>query len=366
MGAFWRLLKIAMRKPANRPGFTGGANPPRITDNGPEDQQEAGRVGGQAMPRSERMSGVDTVRFIALIAVVVTHAAAYNPDFRAADILSRFAVPFFFCTSGYFVARAGRQDYLSITRFLVRICAIFGFWCAFYMVAEGYDFERLLSFHGLMSVAVNGGPGFHLWFLSSLALCAIIYFIMMRFFSLLTAVTIASILYVIGLLLGPYCEMIFDVGNRIWNPRNGPFFGLLFFVLGACFGGRWLRTPDMPAALMILLAGAAMHFTEISLLEAAGYSVSYDLTAGVVPLGLGFFLVSLNLGEGQPQRLLARIGRYGLGSYALHLMFLHEFVQVVDATNPSGFSALVGATVASAFVASYVIGSIPALRPLVR
>lgn len=117
-----------------------------------------------------RIIGIDVFRFFAIVGVVFIHASDKTTLGNAFDLSSRFSVPFFFIVAGYF---AGLRPDLSFSRTLrsvaKRIILPYLVWLSLYVVYSGYDLWQLTSIRNLASLLIYAGPGWHLWFLPSLA-----------------------------------------------------------------------------------------------------------------------------------------------------------------------------------------------------
>jgi surface polysaccharide O-acyltransferase-like enzyme len=126
-----------------------------------------------------RFEGLDLLRLLAVIAVVVLHVFATE----AADVggagLSvvvagmRWAVPALFALAGLLsVPSAGRPAGAYLGRRVVRLGVPYAFWVAAYLAA-GAVFKTP-HVPTLMELFFRGGSeyGFHLWFLTTLLLCA--------------------------------------------------------------------------------------------------------------------------------------------------------------------------------------------------
>jgi surface polysaccharide O-acyltransferase-like enzyme len=132
---------------------------------------------------------------------------------------------------------------------------------------------------------------------------------------------LSGAIYLFALLLEAYCKPLFGFENNVWRMRNGPFFGLLFMVVGHYLA---VRRPAYPlwfgAALFI--GGGLLQATEALTLLADDKTVSLDVLFGTVPFGVGAFMLALKIPEGSVTRCLAFLGRYALGIYAAHVLGL--------------------------------------------
>lgn len=294
-----------------------------------------------------RLDGIDTLRAVAVAAVVYIHLSPFRgtaydgttAQFVAdlANLPCRFAVPFFFLSAGYFFAarlRPGANPLSVAALSSRRIATVFAFWSACYIVVPAAlraSRRGSLAFFGeaigekLQWVASHPwaalfeGPQEHLWFLPALISAFCIVALAARFgFTASHVVVAGAMLYLVALAAGSYSSVVgLDVA---FNARNGPFIALLFVASGMWF--RNSRVPTGRSAATIaglgLLASTAEAF---ALREVAGRPISsHDALIGTVPLGIGVFLFALaspGLGRGTP---LPALGRLGLGIYACHML----------------------------------------------
>jgi len=316
----------------------------------------------------ERLVAVDVCRVLAAFAVICIHTEPFAPNRVASDspllnflhevisLVCRFAVPFFFCTSGYFWGRkirGGAPLWPTTRTMLSRLTAIFAFWFVAYFLP--IDFAAIGSFgpSGLLKsyywhflkvvkhpvTILYGGDAVHLWFLPAL-LCAltIAYFFVSKKRSGLLLGT-ALLLYVIGVLGGAYqgSEVGFSlhIGNNILNTRDGPFFGTLFFTTGYLLSARNPKRSWAALGLIILTAGLVIHFSEFVLIQTCLHSKpvpvsSRDFAFGTYGMGVGAFLMAIANPRWLGSPLLARWGKVTLGIYCVHYYFVKQLTPVVE------------------------------------
>ncbi|WP_198038944.1 acyltransferase [Skermanella stibiiresistens] len=277
-----------------------------------------------------RLLGIDTVRYAAFVAVVLIHTVGSDSvneyGVNAGAVLgqmSRFAVPFFFIASGYFLAQREQKAVIALINVMKRIVPVFLFWLLFYVSITDGGIARLLNVRFLLSCLVSGGPGYHLWFLPSLSLSAAM-LILLRGRGWFTIFSIAIIFYVTGLTLGSYKEILQIGFDFPFNTRNGPFHGFLFILVG-----YWIAKakPVYPvwAAVSLCVLGMLLHLSEAFFLDFAHFRpfAANDFLLGTVPFGIGTFLLSLKLPSDIPAiRKLSDLGTYSLGLYGIHLLFV--------------------------------------------
>lgn len=299
-----------------------------------------------------RIKSVDTIRLLAIISVIAIHTKPFSVSEDSGEIyyylsifinqMARFAVPFFFVTSGYFwgVKIRSGADIMSTTKNMVnRISIIFLAWSLIYLIPfnliDAFNYGALgplkvayWNLNSLMNNPTNTlfqGTKVHLWFLISLIFSVIIcsFFINRKAFIPLTFLSI--ILYILGVILKSYAES--PVGMEIdFNTRNGPFFGLILFYSGyylSCYrpSEKWLYY-----GLLVFLVGSVLHFSEIyTLMKLFGTSVMQDFVFGTFFMGIGMSMVALSNHSILHNKYLSGIGTMTLGIYASHFIFVDLF-----------------------------------------
>jgi surface polysaccharide O-acyltransferase-like enzyme len=283
------------------------------------------------------MAGIDAMRFAAVYAVVLIHAMGQRAPWgltagNIVDQVSRFAVPFFFMTGGFFLGRRDLVDTGGIVRDLaVRLIPMYVAWTAVYVMLSGMTLRSLATPKELLSILATGGPGYHLWFLPSYGLCMAVVAYLVRYLCPRRLLLVALAMYVVGLLLGSYAGLILPSGHttniNLSLARGGPCFGTVFVALGYCFAQRDLRS-GAGFAICVLAAGISLHLAEAWALNSAGMNafIKNDFLVGTLLSGSGAFLLSRTLPS--TNRLVqwaALLGqRYVLGIYVLHLIIVIE------------------------------------------
>jgi len=306
---------------------------------------------------SQRVDGVDVFRLIAIFAVICLHTMlVYLPKNLDLHTVwnwviffvlqsARFAVPFFFSISGYFWGQKIRKG-VSVAAATIpmakRLGVIFVFWCLIYLnkmkINTVFEYGLLgplkFIYWSLLEVASHpcdfllNGDAIHLWFLPAL-LCSLgitAFFVAWKQYRLLIAVAVA--LYLIGLLARAYAVTPMGLhlthGSYTFNTRNGPFFGTLFFVSGYFLSGVTPRREWFRWGMGLLFVGLTLHMTEVFLLWRIYHSAfdQQDYVVGTVAMGIGATLVALSKHRFLNNRFMAQCGRYTLGIYCVHLVFV--------------------------------------------
>lgn len=342
-----------------------------------------------------RNNSIDNIRLLAIFGIILLHCFPFffvlgmRPAGIVVNQLTRFGVPCFFTISGYLfalrVAHTGATA--NLRKSLPRIVYLYFFWCIFYVLpynvslissAEPDAHIGFARFH-LHSWTANpenfllGGSKAHLWFLPALFFATIICAPFIAYRKTTAMLVFASLFYTVGLLAGPYKDIIGHLSLPI-GVRNGPIFSTLPFAIGAA-----LATIKQPKALfrtgcILTIVGAISQLVEITLL--LKYGPSYDPNFPVYPdylvstiaLGVGPAMIGIS-GAAAPDNKpwLWGAGRYTLGIFALHFFVMDLFLPVHNALNTTLWWQFTAAPLHFTLTTSLVmcLARIKRLRPLI-
>ena len=297
-----------------------------------------------------RVESVDVFRLIAIIAVIAIHTQPFRghagePESWKLlsiliDQLARFAVPFFFVISGFFwgVKVNSGADISAVSSAMAkRIFSLFVIWSIIYLLPYNLTTIPGLGLLGpikynywvIASAAEKSplnllmtGTKAHLWFLFEL-LCALginSVFIKQKFHKALIAVSLA--LYLFGLAAKAYANTPVGVDTAI-DTINGPFFGTIFFATGY-FLSRLSPNPGwLLKGFGLWVIGCLVHFSEIYFLRASYDASPYqDYVIGTYFMGLGAAMIALSNIAFFRIRALEDLGKFTLGIYAIHFIFV--------------------------------------------
>jgi surface polysaccharide O-acyltransferase-like enzyme len=293
-----------------------------------------------------RMASVDTARFIAIIAIIAIHTTPfyslsttdggiYYYLHLAINMGSRFAVPFFFTISGYFFFQKvlKQKTWRAPLQSAKRVAFLFVFWSSLYAILSislgpeiPFDQKRLSE------VLFFEGSKVHLWFLSSLFLCMLIStpFLMMK--KVYTLFFLGLFLFILGVCGKAYSTTIIGLEFNHIDTRNGPFFGMLFFSMGALMNHLKPKENWFRLGFSLFIIGSIMHSLEIYILmKLFNGSVYYDYVFSTILTGLGFTMVSLSEHRFLRIKTLAKFGKVTLGIYACHFIFVdieRQFINI--------------------------------------
>ncbi|WKL58480.1 acyltransferase [Asticcacaulis sp. ZE23SCel15] len=326
----------------------------------------AGAVSEAAIPKitgSTRLAGIDLFRFLAFVAVLIIHTVSQTEGVininSLAQHASRFAVPFYFIVSGYFFCRFSGPAFEGIKKVIFRIVPVYFFWLLIYLVFFPKGWPWFTGIHRIAEFLVGGGAiGYHLWFLPTLASSLVLYLVL-RPLGFKVMFAVAAILFAVGLMFGPYREMLGLPSLRIkgfhWYTRNGPFFGFLFVVAGAYIATYKARIGLGAAAALIAL-GLGLQILESYLLWrfADGTFLSTDFTVGTALFGVGIFFIALRWPERLTHPWLLHMGRLNLWMYCIHMAFIHILRLWFDIYVPAQMAMVFGGALALTIASAYL------------
>jgi surface polysaccharide O-acyltransferase-like enzyme len=311
----------------------------------------------------ERNNSVDTVRLIAITAVIVIHTRPfaymengnelYDYLFLILNQSARFAIPFFFVISGYYWGTKIRRgdSLLEVSaRMLIKLALVFCVWSLFYLIPHDVavlarssvtdivqgSYARLLRLSQDPVTLVMQGTKDHLWFLPALAYALVITSTMLFARLPVLLLVVAITLYLFGLAAKAYAWTPVGIDLFGFNTRNGPFFSTIFFVSGYFLSARTPAPAWFKAGLLLFALGLLLHFAEISFLWQAFHisPVNHDYVLGTYLMGLGAAVVALSNHGSLNSSTAGSIGKLTLGIYAIHVLFIEMAAPYTPHSSP--------------------------------
>lgn len=288
--------------------------------------------------KRNRHAGLDLGRLVAAFFVVAIHAGpgVEAPGYSGEifNQMARFAVPFFFCVSGFLFARSCRHDpsIRTLWRYEKRVLSLYGFWSVVYFLnpsitavqSVGWSEAYRLRWDSLIADPVKllfEGTALHLWFLMALATSLLLVWLVNRR-TPLPAVIFGGVLFVMALLAEVYPNLgpSWDLGL---DPRDGPFFSMVFVALGYLTGWTDFK-PDRRLAWSCFLGGALLHGLEIIRLqlEFGASPFGFNFVFGTLFYGYGAFLLAINWEPPSHLNRFSYLGPLATGIYCVHVLFV--------------------------------------------
>ena len=295
-----------------------------------------------------RQQRLDSFRLYAIFLIVCAHVQFFGSgtdensplalrlfQFLVVTVV-RYSMPFFFILAGYFTGgKMSREpgNALAIARaYTARLGLVFLFWCLVYAVENPTLFSFLLHEHPVQLVL--DGSRVHLWFMVSLILTVWLFALWPFHRHEKSFLWLGVVLYVVGLLAGSY--RVTPLGfNLHFNPRDGVFLSTLFFAIGVAFS-RKMPKISTKAAVALAAGGFGLYCAEVAYLRLAwGWGVlRHDFLLGTIPFGLGISLLALTKPDTASDKFFGPYGRYTLGIYASHILFLDLYRPIGAWVNP--------------------------------
>jgi surface polysaccharide O-acyltransferase-like enzyme len=305
---------------------------------------------GKAM---NRLPGVDALKTVAAIAVVLIHTHPFS-DFEGAlhfvaaiiDQAARFALPTFFILSGYFLGQRvanGMPEYVAFKISMLRVVAVLLFWSAFFLVwpselssVPEHGYLRVIYWHAakLFSdpwTVLLKSTKYHLWFLVSLGLSLVFLLAMHRFISLRLTLWVGLGIFLLSLLGGPYAILETGVYLNAWVAKALTPLVNVFFVAF----GYWLSFSRMRlssgACIAAAIFGFALSLVEIGFLHVIHLipleSIGHLFGTSIAAVALCMLVLPTDAKPEirMPSRLvksLAVVGPLTLGIYVCHPLFI--------------------------------------------
>jgi surface polysaccharide O-acyltransferase-like enzyme len=306
---------------------------------------------GRDKSSKSRIQSVDVFRLLAIAAVIAGHTAGFKTDapddhklysyvYLAINQIGRYSVSFFFAISGFFWGLKilhGSAPISSANKMCIKIASIYVAWSFIYLfsfnISAGFiDYGWLgpikQFYWNLLRVAHNPvpllseGTRVHLWFLTALIWCVYISALFVHKYWLKSLVALSVVLYIFGVLANAYANT--PIGIPIgFNTRNGPFLGLLPFVLGLLLSREKISPQWFRNGSVIFILGLALTYCENFFLRNSFTDLrTLEYVFGTVIMGVGAAVASLSDNKYLSINCLSNMGKYTLGIYAIHMVFI--------------------------------------------
>ena len=275
----------------------------------------------QSQKKDKNYNGIDVAKFICSLLVVAIHVDPFGAtensilvylNFGIQQYFARFAVPFFFIASGFFLYKKvskEKKDAEYSKKYIIRLLKLYFLWTIIYLPISIYKITN--DPDGVLQGVVNFLRNFllvgsytQLWYLNALIIATIIIVLLYRKAQPNTILIISFVLYLIGLfgnswfgLLSPLKGMLPTVWSVfsfvkkvIVTTRNGVFFGFLFVSLGICFA-HYGNKIEKKVAIVGFILSMVLFGVEVFFLKYKNIpSLGNDIFLFLIPSA--FFLFS--------------------------------------------------------------------------
>tara|TARA_B100001063_G_C16754220_1_gene552124 strand:+ start:549 stop:1526 length:978 start_codon:yes stop_codon:yes gene_type:complete len=271
-----------------------------------------------------RNSTIDFARFVAAFFVVALHVGYYNDMLvgfgEMARISGRWAVPFFFMVTGYFIGIQGKEDKCHLQAF--RVTKIFLISSLMYLPYCLVKDPNYLESRSIIDY-IRSGTYFHLWFLSSLAVGLVSFQFLHKIYpKSLVAVSIGLIMAFVITDIAAYLE-----NENVFTKLHGTVrhtISLAFIIIGykisrLNFENLFLNKKFMFAILILFLA----YFLEpiITQLSVDSHAIrrQFPVFTPMVTIAIMILCLKGNMNKS----IFSEAGKnYSLGIYLVHPLFI--------------------------------------------
>jgi surface polysaccharide O-acyltransferase-like enzyme len=274
------------------------------------------------MTTTARNQSVDSFRLLAALCVVILHVSFSNTPREFAvglRLMTRWAIPFFFILSGYFLAmRHSKTGQLNVLPAVERLIWMFLLWVLIYSPFFVMQHDLTALFKLITAPAfIYFGLFTHLWFLPSLLFGYLFVSFCYHYNVKILLPIVSGICIIMGLISGAY--NIFDFGfpldyeiARNWLSIPFLYIGFLLFQKGR---------PNGWVSVLLIIFGAGLQVFEARFLynQFQFSAYSHQFLIGTIPFAIGIAALALNELKFLQHPILSRWGsEYSFGIYLIH------------------------------------------------
>lgn len=281
----------------------------------------------------KRKNGIDLVRIIAIFFIVILHFSFRNIDadfVYGLRLITRWAVPFFFITTGYFVGKKITDDYIldikTIQGNVSKMISLLIIASILYAPLTIYQGEFNLQIENLFT-----GYFFHLWFIGSLLFGYITIWFLYHM-NLVKVLNILSISVVILLILMDSYDLFFNMNLDLNFARfclSIPLMNLGIIIY------RSNKLYSSSLLIILILSGIFLQLVEGYWLKSLfqDNDINPEFTFSTLLLATPIFLLALKINL--RENIMSEWGRnHSLFIYLYHLLtyqlisifFTHIFI----------------------------------------
>ena len=276
--------------------------------------------------KNNRLLTVDLIKFIASLFVILIHCTFDGGLGITVKAMARFAVPFFFLSTGYFLYGNSARKVLKKLRHMVGLAlSAFVLYFVFYGVLQfvqkgtdglvGYftdfaDFEKIVRF-----LVFNVPFSFtNLWYLFAVVYVYLIYYGLVKWkISDRVIFTVGFSLLAAHLLLWQV-NLSLEITTHTFFVRNFLFFGFPMVTAGVFLKKHQPQIPRLGGGMTVLLAalGAALSVGSRWLMG------NKSLPLGAIILSVALFVYAIQTKPEAENPFLRKAGAYSTYIYILH------------------------------------------------
>ncbi|SDM54977.1 acyltransferase [Sediminibacillus halophilus] len=304
-----------------------------------------------------RNCSIDILKAIAIILVVCIHADPFENVHTESingekinfilDTIGRFAVPFFFATSGYFIGMKTKKKNNPIQyvkKYILKISKIYMAWL---LIIVLYDmsvlavqskgitsdfFSQLTSYFAPASIyniyyGTSFGNTYHLWFLVAMVWSLFFLSIFIRIKKVRILLFFSFSLNLFGVTGQSYSALL----NVDYLTRDALFFALFYLTLGYWFSLKNTAQLKIRAGSIygLLIVFLSLEFIERYILVYRLEAPWGDYSLFSIPI-IALLLVLVEKNNFHFQPYLVKLGQNTLGVYVIHPILISFTTLLID------------------------------------
>ncbi len=268
-------------------------------------------------------AAVDLFKFICAILVVVIHAKPFENIFwldAGIGLVTRFAVPYFFLSSSYFLFKkllnceTFKEKFKVYFAYFLRLIRFYAIWFVIFNlvdVAFGSHINSPMWYLKQFVFTTNGSP---LWFMSALIWGSLIVFLLSCVLNKYLVFGISCALWLLGYMLSTLLGVTSEWGfialiNKNVTPiigtQNGFYFALPYVALAAIMATQTIKKEHKKNAILtglffillgvesvvaVMFLNAPFTFLWLSALPMAYFAMRLTLTIEIKPNPIFFYM----------------------------------------------------------------------------
>lgn len=247
---------------------------------------------------------IDAFRLVAACLVVAIHTEPFLDQNRllgyfCSQVITRIAVPFFFCTSGYYFYERIKKNIDNARKYIYRIAKVYLKWSIIYVLFDVIYYKSNIDVGQLGYKFFIEGTAYHFWYFVALIYSAAVISIIVRNGRFKEFAYCSVVLYLLGVFLSAYSGFVSDsvqlksiTEHRLYLPISRfLFMAIPFFTLG---GWLYEHGEEFGAAWTKLVGSLVLFFVEVFAVKFIGVATNITTTITLYPLTAYLFLTLLN------------------------------------------------------------------------
>lgn len=293
---------------------------------------------------------IDIAKFIAAILVMLVHMSGLFENkwvhLFVANILCRYAVPFYFISSGFFLFKKvtfengkmekSKENFRIFLKYEVRIVILYAIWSLIYGALRFYEYTvtnaEYSFFKDYIISVIFSYSYYHTWYLLSIIMAVPFIYLMLRFVKVKYTFILSAILYILGAVVYsyywlPYVDMFVNVHNYIQTFGDAIFRAMPLIMMSLLFVNYKSLSKKNSAILLILFI--VLNIAEVLLLNIfTENSGRYSYVITTLPLAICVFSVISNINITVNKQLCSYLRKASTIIYCVHPLVYYFITKI--------------------------------------